>query len=202
MLVVASACGVPTIPGSSVRTCHTTADCPSSAVCAFSVNKSCDLPGVCLANDGTPCVSQIACGCDGKTLTVCLSNGNSPSPVDFLGSCDGATQQGYDATVSPVPDSSEPPQVDAADAFVAPIDSAPTMDSASGVDAADAADATRASTLGTPCSTSTECTDPAYNLCRDPGTGTKICTANCLVDANCQPPPNGVCNGNFYCVLQ
>jgi hypothetical protein len=201
LLLGASACGIPTTGGSSVHNCHSDAECPGGYSCVYAVFGSCGTLGICGPNDGTPCFPQTACGCDGTTQTVCLSNGNSPAPIDFLGSCDGAVQQGYDANLPPAPDASVP-LPDATDAFVAPIDSAPMMDSAPPVDAADAADATTASTLGTPCSTSAQCTDPAYNLCRDPGTGTKICTAGCLTNADCQPPPNGVCNGNFYCVLQ
>jgi hypothetical protein len=188
---VASACAVPTIPGSSVRTCHANADCPAGAICAFSVNKSCDQGGICVASDGTACVSQTACGCDGKTTTVCLSNGNSPSPVDFLGSCDGATQQGYDATLPPVADSSQPPQVDAADAFVPPVDASPITDVAEPIDSADSADTAPASTYGSPCNQNSDCTDPTYNQCGLNNTCTKACSHN----SQCPVPPTlGTCN--------
>ena len=200
VLLFASACGTTTIPSTGVKTCRATPECGAGYSCLFSVYQSCGNPGVCIANvDGSACVRQTACGCDGATTTVCLVNGTSPAPVESLGSCDGATQEGYDASVPPAPDSSVTP-ADAADAFVPPVvDAGPTVDSAPGVDAADA---TMAPTLGSPCTANAQCTDPVYNLCRDPGTGTKICTAFCLAPSQCQPPPNGTCNPGGYCVLQ
>jgi hypothetical protein len=189
--LVASACGVPTLASTSVRSCRTTADCHPGTSCLYSVYESCGNPGVCIAtSDAAACVPQTACGCDGATETVCLVNGNSPSPILALGSCDGATQQGYDANVPPLPDSSVPP-VDAADVSAPPPppDSAPEVDSAP--PPVDAADATPSSTYGSPCQTNSDCTDAIYNQCGVNNTCTKLCThaSQCPV-----PPTLGTCN--------
>jgi hypothetical protein len=206
LTLVASACGATTIPTTSPATCRTNADCRGGYSCLFSTFESCGAFGSCLVNpDGTACDNQTACACNGATTTVCLVNGNSPSPVVSLGSCDGATQQGYDATATtmldaPVVDTSAP-IADASEASTVSVpDSAPIVDANPPVDSADA---TAPPTLGTPCSSSTQCTGTPYTTCKDPsGSGTKICTTTCGSDTDCQPPANGTCDFFGYCELQ
>jgi hypothetical protein len=136
---------------------------------------------------------------------VCLVGGNSPTPVTALGSCDGATtQQAFDATTAPN-DASGSPAPGPADTGtpVTPEDTgAPPDDAGSTTDSAGTPDA-NTTLLGTACTSSTQCaSDPVYNECKSVS-GTKICTATCFNDQECQPPPNGTCNqGSDYCELQ
>lgn len=213
VLLVASACGMSTVDSTAVKQCSANSDCPAGDSCQFSVYASCpnagagEPTGVCIRTpDGSACVSQTACGCNGVTVTICLVNGNAPSPVVSLGSCDGATQQGFDANVPPLLDATAPSSPDAADSstsMMPPEDSAPPpQDSAPPpVNAADAADSAPASTLGSPCTSSVECTDPVYNTCKTIS-GTKICTTTCVFDTDCQPPADGFCDAEGYCELQ
>ncbi len=203
-----SACATTPLARTGARECSTSADCSAGETCLFSVFLSCDNPGSCLAaTDAQACVPQTACNCHNVTESVCLVGGNSPSRMLSLGSCDGATQQGYDASTTSLVDSSGTgtgTDTDAADTSLPepPADSGPPVpDATTEVDAADSAPPP--STLGTSCTTSTECTDPIYNLCERVSGNTKICTANCFVDGNCQPPVNGVCDQNVdLCTLQ
>ena len=218
-LLAPGACGTTTVPSSSVPQCATSADCPRGDSCLFYAYESCNTAGVCIDDaDGEACVPQTACGCNGMTKMVCLVNGSSPTPIQSLGSCDGATQQpDFDASVPPVEDSSTPPVVDSGsmpDTSVATSeDSGGAVDS--GFDAADAADAADTAppvtTLGTPCTSSSVCTDPNYPTCADPLTGSTschgdtsscICTTGCLTDQDCQQPPaDGTCNLQGICQL-
>ncbi len=199
VLFLASACGTSTVSTTSLRTCHVNADCPAGDSCQYSVYESCGTLGVCIrAPDGSACVPQTACGCNGGTETVCLVSGNSPSPIISLGSCDGATQQGYDASIPPVMivDAMTPPdEPDAADSSMStmpPEDSAPPQDSAP--PPVDAADSAPASTYGSPCDPNqgnADCTDPVYDQCGLNDTCTKTCTR----DSQCPVPPTvGTCN--------
>jgi hypothetical protein len=208
-VLVFSACGVSTLNSTGVRQCSATSQCPAGQSCQFSVYESCPTPGgeptgVCIRTpDGSTCVTQTACGCNGVTEQACLVNGNSLSPVISLGSCDGATQEGYDANIPPEPDATAPSTPDAADSstsMMPVVDSAPPpQDSAP--PPVDAADSAPASTLGSPCTSSTECTDPIYNTCKSIS-GTRICTTTCLFNTDCQPPANGFCDADGYCELQ
>jgi hypothetical protein len=204
-LFLVSACATTSITGSTTfKACHTSADCGGGQSCLFAVYDSCGMPGVCTAApDGSACIQQTACGCNGATISVCLVNGDSPSPVSSLGSCDGATQQGFDANV-PESAAPPPPPPDASDSGgTSPTDSGPSPDDAGAVDASDASNTTL---LGTPCSSSTQCaSDPVYNGCHHVN-GNEICTTTCPsgLDTECQPPSNGVCNtsgATFYCAL-
>jgi hypothetical protein len=195
VLLLASACASSTISGPQVRDCHANADCGSGSSCQFSVYESCGNPGVCIASpDGSACIEQVACGCDGATVTVCLVNGNSPSPIMSLGSCDGATQQqGFDASV---PDATVVSVPDASDSST-PVT---PQDSSSGEDAAppaDASDGAAASTYGSPCNPAhgnADCTDSVYNQCGINDT----CTKTCSHDSQCPDPPTpGTCNQTF-----
>jgi hypothetical protein len=94
----------------------------------------------------------------------------------------------------------EPDAADSSTSTMAPDDSGPPpQDSAP--PPFDAADSAVASTLGSPCTSSAECTDPVYNTCKDIS-GMKICTTVCLFDSNCEPPANGFCDAEGYCELQ
>ncbi len=207
-LLLASACATTNVPGTSVKECHANADCGSGQSCLFAAYDSCGEPGVCAAApDGSACIEQTACACNGATVTVCLVNGNSPSPVSALGSCDGATQQGFDANV-PAIDSAPPSGTDASESSVpvTPEDSGGTPDDSG--DLADGNDAANTTLLGMPCSgsSSTQCdSDPVYYECKRVA-GTYICTNTCPSgqDSECQPPANGVCNtsgSTYYCAL-
>jgi hypothetical protein len=203
LVALAIACGGSTLSNTSVTPCHANADCPTGDSCQFSVYESCGGAGACVPTpDSSACIEQIACGCNGMTETVCLVNGNAPSPIESLGSCDGATQQqGFDASVTPF-DATVSVSPDASDSSVAvaPDDSGQTEDVATAVDAADGASA---SLLGMPCTSSTQCeSDPVYNECHTVN-GTKICTATCFNDGECQPPANGTCYlPDDYCQLE
>ncbi len=203
LLAAASACEE-TTASVAVPGCRSNTDCSVGELGLFSSYLSCGTTGACLPTpDGAACVLQTACGCNGGTETVCLVGGNSPSQISALGSCDGATQQGYDATV-PATDAS-PGGDEAGDSSppTAPDDSGGGSDAGSEVDSADA---TSASTLGSPCSSSTDCTSPVYNICRTPpGMTNRICTTSCFVDSDCQPPSNGACDTQTtpgLCILQ
>jgi hypothetical protein len=204
-LLLVSACAATGVPAGAIKTCHASTDCGGGQSCLFAVYESCGMPGVCTAApDGSACISQTACGCNGATVSVCLVNGNSPSPITSLGSCDGATQQGFDATVAEGSAPPPPPPPDASDSGgTTPTDSGAPSDDAS---AADASDASNGTLLGTPCTSSSQCsTDPVYRGCHFVG-GNEICTTTCPtgLDSQCQPPSNGVCNtagATFYCAL-
>jgi hypothetical protein len=203
--LLASACASSNLTSTAAKECHANADCGSGQSCVYATYDSCGTPGVCVASpDGSACVDQAACGCDGATISVCLVGGNSPTPVTSLGSCDGATtQQGFDATVSTAPDdaggATGPGPVDTG----APPDDTgapPPDDSGSTVDAADA----NTTLLGTTCTSKSQCAAP-YDECEyvSNTAPTKTCTTTCFEDQTCQPPPNGACNESTnYCELQ
>jgi hypothetical protein len=209
LLLLASACASSNLASTAARQCHANADCGSGQSCVYATYDSCGTPGVCVASpDGSACVDQAACGCNGATVSVCLVGGNSPTPVTALGSCDGATtQQGFDATVpAPTEDaggSTGPGPSDAGSPSPADTGVSPPDDAGSSADAADA----NTTLLGMPCASSSTCqSDPVYNECKRVS-GTYICTTECPVglDSECQPPSNGVCNtsgSTNYCALQ
>ena len=192
------ACGTTTIGSTAPRACHANGDCPPGDSCQFAVYSSCGSAGACLPNpDGSACVPQTACGCDGVTRATCLVNGNAPSPIASLGSCDGALQQPvFDASMGQMTvDSSAPEHPDAADAADAqePVDSSQPVDlgHADRLESrVDAADATPASTYGSPCMMNSDCTDPVYNQCV-----LETCTKNCSHNSECPDPPTlGTCS--------
>ncbi|HEY2510783.1 MAG TPA: hypothetical protein VGI39_08005 [Polyangiaceae bacterium] len=211
-LAVAAACSSTTNPlPSDVVYCQTNADCRSTETCQFQNFRSCGQPGSCVPRaadgDGAACVPQNACGCDGQTRQVCLLNGNATSPIASLGTCDGASTQqplsgddgGVEAAVEAGMDAPSPRMEDASEASV--VDSAPPPPVDSGADTSVPVDASDAGppTLGTPCTSTSECTDPVFSTCHSFGPGMKYCTTTCLFNSDCQPPASAICDVNGYC---
>jgi hypothetical protein len=204
-----TACGTATVGTTAPPSCHSNGDCKTGQSCQFAVYGSCDGTGACLPDpDGSACIPQTACTCGGATETVCLVNGNSPSPVSSLGSCDGALQQTvFDASTGgsdanpPPPEASDdatlPMDSSTDDSAIAPDTSPPPVDASS----ADADDAASMTTLGSPCTADAQCTDPQYPDCKEVA-GTKICSAPCMFDFDCEPPSNGFCDTDGYCDVQ
>ena len=210
--VALCACGeVTTATGTVFVPCNSNGDCKAGDVCLFSTYASCTSTGVCTPiPDGQACLPMVACVCGGSTGTVCLVNGNSPAPIESLGSCDGATQQQpFDAGTPAKSDDAGTIADAGSDTSTSAIPDATTSDD---MDAG--FDAGQVNTLGTKCTSSQQCTDPNYNQCADPTTGSTscrfsssncICTAGCTSDQDCQPPSNGSCafgSGIGICQLQ
>ncbi len=223
LLLAAAGCGGQTFASTSPRQCESDTDCAAGDSCLFSSYASCGTLGVCAPKaEAGACIDQVACGCTGGTATVCLVNGNSPSPIASLGSCDGASQQqpfdaglvsANDAGFPTDDDASVGPQPEAA----APESGPPPVDASPDVAETSVADASVPSTLGSPCTSAAECTDPNYTLCVDVSTGSSakcsvnpcVCSANCMGNQDCRPPQNGFCNFSSdpfsidgYCDLQ
>jgi len=80
------------------RACVSARDCPATFVCAYPIADACGATGRCLPY--TPvagCDSDLACACDGTTVSLCAPSGYAAQPVAAIGSCDGG---GADASSS------------------------------------------------------------------------------------------------------
>ena len=92
-------------------TCAGDYDCPSAAYCFFVIDGGCSVSGVngvCLFYTQPPnCTPNVACGCDGTTVSVCAPAGYTNRVSNYAGPCpyvdagsdadDGATDGGTDA---------------------------------------------------------------------------------------------------------
>ncbi len=72
--------------------CSTDTDCPSLGQhCYFVIDGGCslqNLKGVCMAFTAPdPCPGNVACGCDGTTITACAPAGYVDRSSNFAGAC-------------------------------------------------------------------------------------------------------------------
>ena len=79
------------------RACISARDCPVAFVCAYPVADACGATGRCLPYATDAGCSDLACACDGTTVSLCAPPGYATQPVVALGSCDGG---GTDASSS------------------------------------------------------------------------------------------------------